>query len=168
MPKPAKEVEFEVLGKDAPKNQDPFIALVTRLMDEMFVIPGTKIRFGLDPLIGLIPGIGASASAVVSLVLIALCSRKGVPRIVLGRMGVNVLINAALDAVPVVGDALSVFYRSNSKNYELLQKHAGTAKHSTRGDWMFLLVLFGGISLILIMMVVGAITVASWLFHLVR
>ena len=165
MGKPAREVEFEVLGKEPPKIQDPFIALVTRLMDEMFVIPGTKIRFGLDPLIGLIPGVGASASAVVSLALIALCSRKGVPRIVLGRMGVNVLINAALDAVPVVGDALSVFYRSNSKNYELLQKHAGTAKHSTRSDWMFLIALLGGVSLILIMMVVGAITVISWLFH---
>ena len=76
MAAPVKEVEFEVVGKTPKSNEDPFIALVTRLMDEIFVIPGTKIRFGLDPLIGLIPGVGASASAVVSLVLIALCSRR--------------------------------------------------------------------------------------------
>lgn len=165
MTKSAQEVEFEVLGKEKPTNEDPFIAFVTRLMDEIFVIPGTKIRFGLDPLVGLIPGVGASASAVVSLVLIVLCSRRRVPRIVLAHMGVNVLINAVLDAVPVVGDALSIFYRSNSKNYELLLKHAGTSKHSTRGEWIFLIGLLSIVSLFLLMMLVGVITVAAWLYH---
>jgi hypothetical protein len=163
MAKPAKEVEFEVLGKEASPKDDPFIALVTRWMDEIFVIPGTKIRFGLDPLISLLPGFGASASAVVSLALIVLCSRRRVPRIVLAHMGLNVLINAALDYVPVAGDALSVFYRSNSKNYELLQKHAGTAKASTRSDWWFLAGLLGGLSLILLLMIVGLFTVIAWL-----
>jgi hypothetical protein len=165
MTRPAKEVEFEALGKEKPKNEDPFIALVTRLMDEIFVIPGTKIRFGLDPLVSLLPGFGAWASAVVSLVLIVLCSRRRVPRIVLARMGVNVLLNAALDVVPVVGDAVSIFYRSNSKNYELLLKHAGTAKHSTRGDWIFLIVLLSIVSFFLLMMLVGVIAVFAWLYH---
>lgn len=168
MPKPAKEVEFEVEpppGKAANPHHDPFIELVTKIMDEIFVIPGTKIRFGLDPIISLLPGFGASASAVVSLVLIALCSRRGVPRIVLTRMGLNVLINAALDAVPVVGDTLSIFYRSNSKNYELLLKHAGTKKASTKGDWIFLWVLLGSISFILLLMIVGVVTVAAWIYH---
>ena len=104
----AVEAEFEVLGKEKVKNDDAFIAFVTRLMDEIFVIPGTRIRFGLDPLIGLIPGFGAWGSALVSLVLIVLCSRRRVPRIVLAHMGVNVLINAVLDTVPVVGDTISV------------------------------------------------------------
>src|SRR5260221_7743420 len=123
---PAREVEFEVLGKDAPRpgagaDVDPFIALMARLMDDIFVIPGTNIRFGLDPIISLLPAFGATASAAVSLVLIALSARRGVPKIVLIRMATNVLINAALDSVPVVGDALSIFYRSNARNYELLQ-----------------------------------------------
>jgi hypothetical protein len=135
------------------------------LMDDIFVIPGTKIRFGLDPLVSLLPGFGAWASAVVSLVLIVLCSRRRVPRIVLARMGVNVLLNAALDVVPVVGDAVSIFYRSNSKNYELLLKHAGTAKHSTRGDWIFLIVLLSIVSFFLLMMLVGVIAVFAWLYH---
>jgi len=134
-------------------------------MDEIFVIPGTKIRFGLDPLVSLIPGFGAWGSALVSLVLIILCSRRRVPRIVLAHMGVNVLLNAVLDTVPVVGDALSVFYRSNSKNYELLVKHAGTATHSTRGDWIFLIALISVVSFFLLIMLLGVISVAVWLYH---
>ena len=161
----AVEAEFEVLGKEKVKNDDAFIAFVTRLMDEIFRIPGTRIRFGLDPLIGLIPGFGAWGSALVSLVLIVLCSRRRVPRIVLAHMGVNVLINAVLDAVPVVGDTISIFYRSNSKNYDLLLKHAGTAKHSTRGDWMFLIALLSVLSFFLMIMLIGVITVAVWLYH---
>jgi hypothetical protein len=164
MTRPAKEVEFEALGKEKG-NEDPFIAFVTRWMDEIFVIPGTKIRFGLDPLVSLLPGFGAWASALVSLVLIVLCSRRRVPRIVLAHMGVNVLINAALDALPVVGDALSIFYRSNSKNYELLLKHAGTSKHSTRADWVFLIALLSIVSFFLLMMLVGVIAVAAWLYR---
>ena len=163
-PKPAREVEFEVLGKDAPKtgaNDDPFIALIARLMDSAFVIPGTKIRFGLDPIIGLIPALGATASSVVSIVLIALSARRGVPKIILARMAVNVLANAAIDSVPVLGDILSVFYRSNARNYELLRKHADTAaagRVSTTGDWLFLIALLAGVVLVIGLMIVGSVT----------
>jgi hypothetical protein len=75
------------------------------------------------------------------------------------------LINAVLDAVPVVGDTISIFYRSNSKNYDLLLKHAGTAQHSTRGDWIFLITLLSIVSFFLMIMLVGVITVAVWLYH---
>lgn len=146
-------VETEVLPREehagAKLGDDPFVALVARLMDEVFVIPGTKIRFGLDPLISLLPGLGAMASAAVSLALIALSSRRRVPKVVLARMAVNVLVNAGLDAVPVVGDALSIIFRSNVRNYELLRKHAGAARETTRGDWLFLIVLLGGVGLVI-------------------
>ena len=162
------EAEVEVLpraehagGKLA---DDPFVALVARLMDEAFVIPGTKIRFGLDPLIGLLPGFGATASAAVSLALIALSSRRRVPKIVLARMALNVLLNAALDAVPVAGDALSIFFRSNSRNYELLRKHAGTARATTRGDWLFLVALLGGVGLLIAGFFAGLVYLVSRLF----
>jgi hypothetical protein len=158
--KPAREVEFEVLGKDAPGGKasaDPFIALVARLMDDIFVIPGTQIRFGLDPILGLLPAFGATASAGVSLVLIGLSARRGVPRIVLAHMATNVLINAALDAVPVVGDVASIFYRSNARNYELLQKHAGKARASTAGDWLFLLGLLAAVLLVVGLMIAGSV-----------
>ncbi len=160
--------EVEVLPREKPAGRtiadDPFIALVARLMDEIFVIPGTKIRFGLDPLISLLPGLGATASAAVSLALIALSSRRRVPKIILTRMALNVLLNAGLDAVPVVGDALSIFFRSNARNYELLRKHAGTARVSTRGDWLFLLALLGGVGLIVIGFLAAALYLATHLF----
>lgn len=164
--KPAREVEFEVLGKDARSGRasdDPFIALMARLMDEQFVIPGTNIRFGLDPVIGLLPAFGATASAAVSLSLIALSARRGLPKIVLTRMAVNVLLNAAFDSIPVVGDVLSIFFRSNARNYELLRKHAGTARPSTKGDWLFLGVLFGGVVSVIGLMITGTILLLRWL-----
>jgi hypothetical protein len=164
--KPAREVEFEVLGKDAPPgaaNTDPFIALLARLMDDMFVIPGTRIRFGLDPIIGLLPAFGATASAAVSLVLIALSARRGLPKIVLVRMAMNVLLNAALDSVPVVGDALSIFFRSNARNYELLQKHAGQARPSTTVDWLFLLGLFAAVIAVIALMIIGTVATLHFL-----
>lgn len=160
-PKTAREVEFEVLGKDKPRNgleDDPFIALVARLMDSAFVVPGTNIRFGLDPIIGLIPALGATATSFVSIVLIALSARRGVPKIVLSRMAANVLINAAIDSIPLLGDIGSIFYRSNARNYELLVKHAGPVRGSTTGDWIFLLLLLAGVVLVLGLIIVGTVT----------
>lgn len=167
--KPAREVEFEVLGKETPKDgprpgDDPFIALIARLMDDMFIIPGTTIRFGLDPIIGLLPAVGASASAVVSLALIALSSRRGVPKVVLARMAANVMLNAALDSVPVVGDALSVFFRSNTRNYELLQKHAGPSRPSTTGDWLFLAGLCIAVAAVIVLMIAGSVALVRLMF----
>lgn len=162
--KPAREVEFEVLGKEPPRgfgaaaSDDPFIALMARLMDDIFTIPGTNIRFGLDPIIGLLPALGATASSLVSLFLIAMSARRGVPKIVLTRMAANVLINAAIDSVPVLGDIGSIFFRSNTRNYELLRKHAGAPRASTRGDWIFVGALFAGVLLVIGLMIVGSVT----------
>ncbi len=164
MSKPARDVEFEVLGKEKRANDDPFIAAVARLMDEMFVIPGTKIQFGLDPILSLLPAFGATASSAVSLILIALSARRGVPKIVLARMAGNVLVNAAFDAIPVVGDALSIFFRSNAKNYELLQKHARTARASTTGDWIFLIALILSVVVVIGLMIAGTITALRLMF----
>lgn len=166
-PKPAREVEFEVLGKEKPgmdEKDDPFIALIAQLMDSAFVIPGTNIRFGLDPIIGLIPALGATASSFVSLVMIALSARRGVPKVVLARMAANVLINAAIDSVPILGDVGSVFFRSNARNYELLRKHAGAARASTKGDWLFLGALLAGVVVVIGLMIVGSIALFRLLF----
>lgn len=166
-PKPAREVEFEVLGKEKPgvdAKDDPFIALIAQLMDNAFVIPGTNIRFGLDPIIGLIPALGATASSFVSLAMIALSARRGVPKVVLARMAVNLLVNAAIDSVPIIGDVGSVFFRSNARNYELLRKHAGAARTSTTSDWVFLGALLGGVVAVIALMVVGSVAMFRLLF----
>ncbi len=143
-----------------PAFEDPFIALVARLMDSAFVIPGTRIRFGLDPIIGLIPGIGDGTTALTSLFLL-IKSAAQVPRIVLARMALNIVMNTTLGAFPVVGDAFSFWFKSNERNYELLRKHAGSPGTSTRGDWFFILGILlavGGIMAVTIFAYLNVIT----------
>ena len=143
----AREIEIdEVLPKDARPSakDDPLLAFLSRLMDDQFVIPGTNIRFGLDPLLGLLPGWGDSASSLVSAVLILKSSRAGVPKVVLSRMALNVLINAAIGVIPGIGDAFSFWFKSNAKNYALHQKHAGTARPPALRDRFFVALILGG------------------------
>lgn len=131
---------------------DPKSALLAKLMDTVFVIPGTKIRFGLDALIGLFPGVGDSVGALVSTYIIAQGSRMGVPRVILARMAMHVLINTVMGAIPVLGDMFSVFYRANVKNYDLLRRYAGQRKDPNASDWLFVI----GFA-VLILMVVAAL-----------
>jgi hypothetical protein len=177
MATPVREVDVEVLPKDLPpppppgpgpygaqpgaRVDDPLVALIARIMDSIFQVPGTKIKVGLDPIIGLIPGFGSGASALISLLLIARSATQGVPNVVLARMVGNVIVNAVLDAVPVVGDALSVFYRSNDRNYELLLRYAGTRKKWTLGDWLVLTAIFLGAFGVIFLVFIGILTIAS-------
>jgi hypothetical protein len=157
-----------VRGSEKPgsaKDQtDPFLAFVARLMDTAFTIPGTNIRFGLDPVIGLIPGIGDCVATLISTLLILQSARYRLPKIVLTRMALNVLINAAVGAVPFVGDIFSVFFRSNARNYALLQRHAGARRTSTIGDWLFVAGLIGAMLLIVVLILVGAFVLLRKLF----
>jgi hypothetical protein len=167
--KPAREIEIDEVVSASKATQlgtgdDPLIAFIARLMDTAFVIPGTRIRFGLDPIMGLVPGLGDTVGAFISTLLILQSSRHGVPKIVLARMAMNVLINTAAGSVPVVGDAFSAYYKSNARNYELLQRHANTRRASTGRDWMFVISLITAMLLIVALIIIGAITLLSRLF----
>lgn len=164
-----REVQFEVVDEDAPRSvpslgDDPMIALVARLMDSVFSIPGTRIRFGLDPILGLLPGFGDTATAIVSAMLIAQSARYGVPRVVLARMAGNVLLNTALGSIPFLGDAFSFWFKSNVRNYDLLRKHAGVRRAASWRDWAFVIGLLGGIIALVILIVVGAFTLLKNVF----
>jgi len=147
---------------------DPWIRLVSGLMDTAFRLPGTNVRFGLDPVIGLFPGVGDGAGAVVSALLIAMSARYGLPKIVLARMALNALINGVVGTVPFAGDLFSVWFKSNAANYELLRKHAGPLRASTTGDWVFVGGLIGGVMLGIGLAVLGIWTLVSgflrWVF----
>jgi len=173
-----REIEVEVLRpgeKALPRAEaapgsttldDPFVALVAKLMDSVFRVPGTKIRFGFDPIIGLLPGIGDAATAVTSLLLILQSAKARVPRVVLARMVLNVLINTGVGAIPAVGDIFSVWFRSNARNYELHRKHAGT-RSSTHSDWLFVVALLAGALLVIAFAIFSIIAwtqmLARWL-----
>lgn len=89
------------------------------LLDTKFVIPGTGIKLGLDSIIGLIPGIGDSASLVASFVVLARLARLGLPAPIIVRMAANILIDALVGTVPLIGDIFDVAYRANVKNTKI-------------------------------------------------
>ncbi len=167
MEKETRAVEVEVLPPEPTRfeRDEQLIRFVAQLMDSMFVIPGTNIRFGIDPLLGLVPGIGDAIDAFVSSFLIVQSARCGVPKIVLIRMAANVLINAIGGALPVAGDAFSFWFKSNLMNYELLRRHASTRKASTAGDWLFV----GGLVLVILatfaLTITGLIVAVRWIFQ---
>jgi hypothetical protein len=97
--------------------------LLATLFDTAFVVPGTGIRFGAEALLRLVPGIGDAAASALSLYLVYEAARLGVPRSLLARMIANVVLEGAVGAVPVAGDAFDVFFRANRRNVALLRKH---------------------------------------------
>lgn len=112
---------------DAPEDSDqepPAIEKWVDFMDSAIRIPGTDIRVGLDPILGfLLPGIGDSAGAVLSLAVFVTALREGVPLPVLMRMLLNVAIDALVGSFPILGDIFDVAFRANQRNYELVKRH---------------------------------------------
>jgi len=113
-------------------------------------VPILGWRFGLDALIGLIPGIGDTGTALASFYILASAVRHGVPKITLLRMGMNIGFDYLIGSVPVVGDVADVFWKSNQKNIALLRKRATVSAEEKRAgrmsDWIFV----GGIIFLLI------------------
>jgi Domain of unknown function (DUF4112) len=138
-------IELEVLppgGKTKQPNEtDPYIQLVSRILDTFFVIPGTRIRFGIEPIIGLIPILGDQVTSLISASLLYRSVQHRLPKIALVRMALNILINAVVGMVPLVGDLFVLWYKPNIRNYKILQRYAGQANAVTRGDWLFVSIL---------------------------
>jgi hypothetical protein len=114
---------------------------IAALLDDMFRIPGTGIRFGLDAIIGWIPGIGDAASGIASFFIVFAAWRRGVQSITLVRMIANVLLETTLGAIPVAGDVFHVFWKANRRNYRLLIREKEQPGSHTRRDWMFLAII---------------------------
>jgi Domain of unknown function (DUF4112) len=112
---------------------------IASLLDDMFRIPGTQIRFGLDALIGWIPGIGDAMAGVASFLIIFSSWRRGIPSVTLVRMVANVLLETGIGAIPVAGDIFHVIWKANRRNYRLLVREKQQPASNTRRDWMFLI-----------------------------
>ena len=118
-------------------------------MDSRFTIPGTNIRFGFDALIGLIPGAGDFATLFISGYMVSILARNGASGFVLARMALNVLIDALLGSIPLIGDIFDVAFKANVRNMKLMREHYVEGRHKG-GAWkvvvpmMLLLTLFVG------------------------
>ncbi|MEO1465439.1 MAG: DUF4112 domain-containing protein, partial [Cyanobacteria bacterium J06633_1] len=123
---------------------------LSKLLDNAISIPGTKISFGLDPLIGLLPGGGDTLTGGIAAYIVVEAARMGIPRDILWKMVGNILIDSCAGTVPVVGDLFDLGWKANVKNIELLEKHLDIAE-SSQGDRLFIF----GLILLLTLMVLG-------------
>jgi len=131
---------------------------LTRLLDTAIVVPGTSFRIGLDPILGLIPGLGDLVSPLFALAVLWQARDLGVPRVVQLRMVFNVAIDALLGAVPFVGDLFDFVWKANHRNMALLDRHATGRRRASAGDWLFV----AGMTAIVITVALVPFVIAGW------
>jgi hypothetical protein len=140
---------------------------LSRWMDGLFRVPGTSWRFGLDAVVGLVPGVGDTMTTLVSFYVLAAGVRYRVPKATLLRMAANIGIDYLLGAVPFLGDLFDFAWKSNQMNVKLLRERAAVSAEEARqgraSDWLFL----GLLMLALVALLVGSITIAWYLLSLV-
>jgi hypothetical protein len=121
---------------------DEPLELVASLLDDAFAIPGTNWRFGLDAIVGLVPGIGDLITSAFSFLIVFSAWQRGLPRITIARMIGNIAIDTLVGAMPIVGDLFDAAWKSNRKNVELLKRATldSGAKQQAK-DWASLLLL---------------------------
>jgi hypothetical protein len=112
---------------------------MARLLDSAFEIPGTNIRIGLDPIAGLVPGIGDLVSPLFTIGVLWQSRDLNIPRIVQMRMLFNVLIDVVVGIVPVAGDLFDVAWKANDRNYALLERYAQEERTPSAADWLFVI-----------------------------
>lgn len=118
--KPPKFETVQRLRADAALRRAERLATT---LDQKFKVPGTNFRFGLDPLIGLVPVVGDVTAIALSSYPIIEAARLGLSKRLLARMAANVAIDGLLGAVPLIGDAFDFFFKANRRNLRLLRRH---------------------------------------------
>jgi hypothetical protein len=137
-----------------------------RIFDSAFRIPGTQITFGLDPILGLVPGLGDVASPVFSLFFIWHGFRLRVPKVVLARMVLHVLIDTAMGVVPVLGDLFDFGWKANAWNLALLERHAMPGRPPTSGDYLFVTLCALAIVTVAVLPILLLFAAGAWLGRL--
>jgi hypothetical protein len=102
---------------------------LARLMDSQFRVPGTNFRFGLDAVIGLIPGAGDLSTFAISSYMLVVMAKNGASGYVLARMVVNVLIDAIFGMIPVIGDLFDIGFKANMRNMRLMHEYYQEGRH---------------------------------------
>ncbi len=129
------------------------------LLDSAFRVPGTNLRFGLDPILGLIPGMGDLTTPFFSAVLLLQAVRLRIPKVVQLRMLLNAAIDLAIGIVPLVGDLFDFAWRANVRNLALLEHYARPGAKATRADWAFVLIVLG----VLAVLAIAPVLLLGWL-----
>jgi hypothetical protein len=125
--------------------RDENLDMLSRVLDTWFRVPGTSIRFGLDGIIGFIPGIGDLIAGLASCIIVVAAFFRGVPMVTIARMVANLAIEVGIGAVPVLGNFFDIAWRANRRNYHLLERSLAVGRRDTWKDWLFMGLLAAGL-----------------------
>ena len=129
---------------------------LAKILDTTVKIPGTPFYLGLDPLLGLIPGIGDMIANLIGTVILILAARLRVPQIVIARMSLNLLINGTIGAIPILGDLFSIWFRSHARNAELLRRAATQPYRETQQARLYVAGIIAG-TVVLLLLAIAAV-----------
>jgi Domain of unknown function (DUF4112) len=167
-PKPSSATQFDAAESDRWNRgawlfRDQTLERLEILLDEAVRIPGTGIRFGLDGIIGLVPGLGDVLAGILSLIIPLAAWIRGIPYITLVRMAANIGIGVLVGTIPVAGDIFDIAWKTNRRNYRLLRLHLGEPRRHTWRDWAFLAALFSALVAVFALPIVLVIWALAWL-----
>jgi hypothetical protein len=161
-------MKFRTSISNRPHSERPGIQLaegIAKLMDARFRIPGTRFRFGLDPILGLFPVVGDLAGFAVSGALILYMIRFGASRKVITLMIINATLDATLGSIPVIGWVFDAYYKANQRNIRLLKEHYQEGKHQGSGKGVLITVAITLVILI-VLLLWGLIALTRWIWGL--
>ena len=138
------------LGGAGGAFRDENLDMLSRVLDTWFRVPGTQIRFGLDGIVGFIPGVGDLLGGLASCIIVLAAYFRGVPLITVARMVANLGVEVVVGMVPVLGNLFDIGWRANRRNYHLLERSLAPTRRDTAKDWVFMGVL--GLGLIVMAM----------------
>jgi len=146
-------------GGGAPLFSDENLERLSHVLDDCFRIPGTDIRFGIDGIIGLVPGLGDILTGLASCIIVLAAWFRGVPYITIARMLANLAIDVVIGAIPFLGDAFDIAWKPNRRNYKLLTRHLAEPRKHTWRDWCVLLCM----TCAMLAMLLAPLAVVLWL-----
>lgn len=132
-------------------------------LDSGIPVPGTRFRIGLDPILGLVPGLGDAAGALLASGILLEGARRGASRATLVRIAANIALDVLVGSIPVLGDLFDFAWKANLRNVALLERHAIHPGAARRGDRVFVLSLTAALFLASAALVIGSVTLLSWL-----
>lgn len=132
---------------------------LAELLDNKFRIPNTNIRFGIDPLLGLVPGAGDWLAGVISLYFLIQAAMRGGKASVMGRMFINILLDVLIGAIPVLGDFFDVYWKANVRNAEILRELEEDPERTTTESrlWIWFVVMQ------FVVVILGVLFLITWL-----
>lgn len=138
---------------------DENLDLLSHLLDDFIKVPGTPVRFGLDGIVGVIPGIGDLIGGIASCIIIIAAWVRGVSYATVVRMVANVVIEVSIGSIPILGDMFDIAWRANRRNYALLSGSLYEPRKYTIQSWFFLAAL----CLVLAALIIVPMILVTWI-----